>query len=168
MLKMSDSAQEKVRHSKGGKMRNRGKTCLSVAMAAFLVFSAGEAQTSSDLPVYVTRQDCSLLVSHHPDPGVNYTPGSDVHGKYVAPADLPGGASFNLPDKITFDLRVNPLAYGAQAAQSTPGGKFANTNIPVAHLDVDLLSGAAKLNGQPLDGEQTRIVTDACRKAGFK
>jgi len=155
-------------HPKGGKMRNRGKACLSVAMAAFLAFSRGMAQTSGDLPVYVTRQDCNSLTAHHPDPGVNYTPGSDVHGKYVAPADLPGGTSFNLPDKITFDLRVNPLAYGSQAAQSAPAAKFGNTNVAVAHLDVDLLSGAVKLNGQPLDGEQTRIVTDACRKAGYK
>lgn len=104
---------------------------------------------------------------HHPDPGVEYKSGADVHGKYVAPADLPGQQSFALPDKIEFDLRLNPLAY-APSQGNAPAGSFSNTGTNLGHVEVDLGSGQAKLNGHALDGEQTRIVTEACRKAGYR
>ena len=107
------------------------------------------------------------MVSHHPDPGVEYKPGADVHGKYVAPADLPGQQNFALPDKIEFDLRLNPLAY-APSQGNAPAGAFSNTGTNLGHVEVDLLNGQAKLNGHALDGEQTRIVTEACRKAGYR
>jgi len=120
----------------------------------------------ADAPVYVTRQDCARLVAHHPDPNVEYKPGTDVHGHYVAPADLPGQNAFNLPDKIEFDLKLNPLAYAPQG--NAPAGAFQNTGANLGHVEVDLASGAAKLNGHALDDEQTHIVTEACRKAGYR
>lgn len=146
---------------------------LSLIAAALLLLAAepGAAQAPQPAPVseelYVTRQDCKQLVTHHPDPGVEYKPGTDVHGKYVAPADLPGQQSVALPDKIEFDLRLNPLAYAPQQGNA-PSGALSNTNINLGHVEVDLLSGQAKLNGHALDGEQTRIVTEACRKAGYR
>jgi hypothetical protein len=140
------------------------------ALAPLLIAFPGAAEDpqakTGEVPVYVTRQDCSQLAAHHADASVNYQPGVDVRGKYVAPADLPGPNYNILPDKVTFDLKVNPLAYGAQQS-TTAGGKFSNTAVPMAHIEVDLLSGAVKLNGQSLDGEQTRIVTEACRRAGY-
>ena len=142
---------------------------ISALLLSLGVFPGAAQDTqgkTGDLPVYVTRQDCSQLVAHHADAGVAYQPGVDVHGKYVAPADVPGPNYNILPDKVTFDLKVNPLAYGAQQS-TTAGGKYSNTAVPMAHIEVDLLSGAVKLNGQSLDGEQTRIVTDACRRAGY-
>lgn len=128
---------------------------------------AATAASADEQPVYVTRQDCARLVAHHPDPNVEYKPGADVHGKYVAPADLPGQTNFKLPDKIEFDLRLNPLAYAPQQG-NTPAGALQNTGTNIGHVEVDLASGAAKLNGQSLDGEQTQLVTDACRKAGYR
>lgn len=137
---------------------------------AFTLFSQGIAAAdiviASNLPVYVTRQDCRSLVAHRPDQDISYRPGVDAHGKYVAPADLPGPNLNILPDRVTFDLKLNPLAYGAP--QSTAqSGQFANTATAIARIDVDLLSGAVRINGQSLDGEQTAIVTAACKKAGF-
>ena len=142
-----------------------------MAPLLLLVAQAGRAQAPQTAPVdqalYVTRQDCKSLVSHHPDPGVEYKPGTDVHGKYVAPADLPGQESFKLPDKVEFDLRLNPLAYAPQPGNARAGA-LSNTNINLGHVEVDLLSGQAKLNGHALEDEQTRIVTEACRKAGYR
>ena len=46
-----------------------------------LLLFAGAA--FADQPVYVTKQDCARLAAHHPDPGVDYKPGADVHGRYV-------------------------------------------------------------------------------------
>ncbi len=120
----------------------------------------------ADQQLYVTRQDCSRLLAHHPDPGVDYKPGTDVHGRYVAPADLPSQSSFNLPDKIEFDLKLNPLAYAPQG--STPTGALSNSATNLGHVEIDLASGAAKLNGHALDDQQTQMVTDACRKAGYR
>jgi hypothetical protein len=131
--------------------------------------AVGQAPQSApvDQQLYVTRQDCKQLVAHSPDPGVEYKPGVDVRGKYVAPADLPGQENFKLPDKIEFDLRLNPLAY-APSQGNVPSGALQNTGTNMGHVEVDLLSGQAKLNGHALDGEQTRIVTEACRKAGYR
>jgi hypothetical protein len=135
-----------------------------------LAAGIGKAQAPppgvADQQLYVTRQDCRQLVAHHPDPGIEYKPGMDVHGRYVAPADLPGQQSFDLPDKIEFDLKLNPLAYAPKT--NAPAGAFQNTTVSAGHVEVDLLSGQAKLNGHALDGEQTRIVTEACRKAGYR
>jgi len=141
---------------------------LALILVATRLTAQNAPAATADLQVYVTRQDCARLVAHHPDPGVAYQPGTDIHGKPVAPADLPGSQNLKLlPDRITFDLKLNPLAYGAPQSASN-AQKFANTQIPVAHIDVDILSGAVRINGQSLDNEQTRIVTEACRKAGYR
>jgi hypothetical protein len=129
-----------------------------VLLTATAAFAEGQ--------VYVTKADCARLMAHHPDPNVEYKPGADVHGRYVAPADLPDQNNFSLPDKIEFDLRLNPLAYAPQG--KAPPGAFQNTGADIGHVEVDLASGAAKLNGHALDGEQTAIVAEACRKAGYR
>jgi len=142
----------------------------SIILPILLAGDGAQAQAPATPPVdqqvYVTRQDCSRLVAHHTDPGVAYQPGTDVHGHYVPPADLPGGGDIGLPDKVTFDLRLNPLAYAPQSG--APANAFSNTGTNIGHVEVDLASGAVKLNGQSLDGEQTRIVTEACKKAGYR
>jgi hypothetical protein len=142
------------------------KILLTLAgLTPYVVVGQPVSNPSGTLPVYVSRQDCARLVAHRPDPGVAYQPGTDVHGRYVAPADLPSDSNLKLlPDRVTFDLKVNPLAYGGGAANPN-SGRFGNTNVPVAKIEVDLLSGAVKINGESLDGEQTRIVTEACRQA---
>jgi hypothetical protein len=145
------------------------KILLTLAgVAPYLVVGQPVSSQPATMPVYVSRQDCARLVAHRPDPGVAYQPGTDVHGRYVAPADLPSDSNLKLlPDRVTFDLKLNPLAYGGAAANPN-GGRFANTNVPLAKIEVDLLSGAVKINGESLDGEQTRIVTEACRAAGYR
>ena len=118
--------------------------------------------------VYVTKSDCMTLVRHHPSADVTYQPGADVHGKYVAPADLPsGGAAFSLPDKVQFDLKINPMTYN-QPSQTAAASKYANTTSTVAHIAVDLKTGQTLLNGQPLEGDQDQYVLEVCRKAGFR
>jgi hypothetical protein len=82
-------------------------------IGVFSMFSTAMADTvgPSGAPLYVTRSDCAALVSHVPV-GANYTPGTDVHGKYVPPADLPSsGPAMPLPDKISFNLQINPMNY---------------------------------------------------------
>jgi hypothetical protein len=109
------------------------------------------------------------LVRHHPAGGTNYQPGVDVHGKYVAPADLPDSqTNYSLPDRVTFDLKINPMMYGQVGQSPSAAGKYANTALPVAKVSVDLKTGQTLLNGRPLEPEQEGVVLDACRKAGFR
>lgn len=142
----------------------------------------------SGASVYVTRSDCMALVRHHPSADVTYQPGADVHGKYVAPADLPGNnGGLTLPDKVQFDLKINPMDYvkgqqggatgtGSGTSSSASGtstssgtsGKYANTAMPAARISVDLKTGQTSLNGQSLESEQDLYVLEACRKAGFR
>ena len=60
----------------------------------------------------VTKRDCQALATYHTPKGVDYQPGVDVHGKRVAPADASGGFTYDLPDKVEFDVQVNPINYG--------------------------------------------------------
>ena len=141
---------------------------LSVWGLLVCLAAAADPVTVTESPVYITRNDCQALVGHQPSTDVTYKPGVDVHGKYVAPADLPGSQMSGLvPDKITFDLKINPLAY-APALPTAQGQKFANTAMPLAHVEVDLKTGETRLNGRPLDDAQTLVVREACRKAGFQ
>ncbi len=122
----------------------------------------------SGASVYVTKSDCMALARHHPSADATYQPGADVHGKYVAPADLPeSNAGLVLPDRVQFDLKINPMNY-ATGGHSGNAGKYDNTDLPVGRVSVDLKSGQTLFNGKPLDGEQDQYVLDACRKAGFR
>lgn len=122
-----------------------------------------ENVTVSGDTVYVTADDCRVLSRHRPDQGVTYRPGVDVKGKYVAPADLNGGAASALPPgKVGFDVLVNPM-------ENNPGqGRYKDTTLPVARVEVDLATGETFLNGRSLTPEQDKIVWDACKRSGYR
>jgi hypothetical protein len=104
-----------------------------------------EQVTSTGQPVYVTKSDCARLVAFHPSPDVAYKAGQDVHGKYVAPADLPGNQIPGLvPDKIEFNLNINPMNY-AQRNQ--------------AQQSITSSSQAVVANNQTLRAAQTKATT---------
>src|SRR5690349_10976583 len=69
----------------------------------------GGASVSADGRVVVSSKACAEVVAHVPDAGVAYTPGVDVNGNAVAPADLPDttppivGEDF--PIFLTLDLK---------------------------------------------------------------
>ena len=88
-----------------------------------------------------------------------------MHGKYVPPADL-NGADYSglVPDKVDFDILVNPLNY----TKGNAGGQYNNTALKAAHVEVDLKTGETRVNGKRLDGPQEKIILDACRKAGIR
>src|SRR5262245_28818878 len=69
----------------------------------------GGASVSSDGRVVVSAKACAEVVAHVPDAGVAYTPGVDVNGNAVAPADLPDSGSpisaDSFPIFLTLDLK---------------------------------------------------------------
>ncbi len=139
-----------------------------------LVSSAQAQQTLSPLAtnVIISGQDCQRLVKHVPAPDVAYKAGVDVHGRPVAPADLPGsGGTFQLPDHIEFNYTINPTAYGlAKNPKSTPTAlqSATNTQMSVANIRYDFGSGVLTINGKPLDPADEQGVAAECRKQGIK
>jgi len=98
-------------------------------VALFMVCSQAAAEDSSvagGAPV-VTQKDCRALATYRPAQGVDYQPGVDVNGHYVAPADLPGGSTYTLPAKVEFNVTINPIGFAQrnaaqqQIAQSSQG-----------------------------------------------
>lgn len=141
--------------------------CAAPAALAQTTGSVGEL-TMQGRPAAISGTDCRYLVQHHPDPGVAYTPGVDVHGKPVAPADLPGGAQWQLPPVVEFTLVVNPFNAQGSASPSAQARQFVNTQLPVAHVSVDLRTGQVLLDGKPVDGGTADAVVAACRKQGAR
>ena len=144
-------------------MKRRLLGVLIPLFAVLALPARSESVTVSGDTVYVTDNDCRILSRHRPDQGVAYQPGVDVKGKYVAPADLNGGAASSLlPGKVGFDVVVNPM-------NANPGqGRYKDTTLPVARVDVDLATGETFLNGRSLTPEQDKIVWDACKRAGYR
>lgn len=129
------------------------------ALVAAPVWLAGAAGARSD---DVDPRLCrSLDVAHRPAPDVEYTPGVDVRGRAVAPADLPGSAGadavrlerFDIPVTLDFARRMG--FPGGRGAAGLPGG------TEIGRLTVD--GGRASFNGKPLDGASRAALAEACR-----
>lgn len=80
----------------------------------FVVFIAlSVLPVSAQNPQTIERPDepittgCILGERHVPEPGVTYTPGVDLNGEPIIPADLPGThTTIEIPKTFDFDLRV--------------------------------------------------------------
>ncbi|AWJ83083.1 hypothetical protein TSH58p_05810 [Azospirillum sp. TSH58] len=123
-----------------------------LSLAALLALSGGAAAQPVDLSA------CQFLTAHRPAPGVEYTPGVDVNGKAVAPADLPGSAGaapplerFDIPVTVDFARRMGfPVPQGAAA----PG-------VEVGYLT--WYANRLYFNGQPIGAPSEAEVYAYCR-----
>jgi len=106
----------------------------------------------------VSRATCRRLVTEHaPRPDVEYAPGRDVHGRPVAPADVPGEPDIALPQVFRIRLAIDlEDLFGLQ---------------PIPGQDTDVLLGTITLrgdkvyfNGQPLEDPHRGFLIDACRR----
>ena len=150
------------------------RTVMVMALSTVLFSSVASAQQNlSPLSTraVISAQDCQRLIQHIPNPDVAYKPGVDVHGKPVAPADLPStGGGFNLPDHIEFNFSINPTNYGltsTQAAQKSQLVTGNNSQLPVAKITYDFATGAMTINGKPLVSADQQAVAAECRKKGM-
>jgi len=125
------------------------------------------AQSRADAPsgtVTMSRDDCRRLVQYHPDAGVAYRPGVDVHGKPVAPADLARADNGGAPRQITIDLKI-PLG---QLANANAPADLRRSYVNTGQVSIDLNDGSVTVNGKKLGAEGDAAVLDACRKAGIR
>ena len=100
----------------------------------------------------VSEADCRYFEKHVPDPDVAYTPGFDVNGKPVTPADL-NAPQIELPEVVHFDLLVGlPLE-----APLMPEGSLGK-------VSVNLETNEVSLNGRPLTSPQYQAVVAYCKE----
>lgn len=133
-----------------------------LAGLAACVFSVSESAAVAAATITVSATDCKRLVRHRPDPGVAYTPGVDVNGNPVAPADLPGAVTIQTPTEVTFDVTYDLLSGYGVGEDSVLA---ARGEASVGTVTYDLLSGALTFNGQRLDDAETAALSDLCKAA---
>ena len=121
----------------------------------------GGASVSADGRVVVSAKICAEVVSHVPDAGVAYTPGVDVDGNPVAPADLPDRASpiaaDNFPIFLTLDLK--------KKFQVPDAAKLFKLQAVVGLIAVQ--GDQVFFNGQPIAPGEASLLAAACRAHGF-
>jgi len=164
---------------------------VATALAAgFGVPDTGQAQStaagtvtvdeSGALHVRVTDQDCRRLVVHEPAPGVAYQPGVDVRGKSVAPADLHGAAEITLPEVVSIPIEVDlyrRAPRNGDASESDPRpdpdpdvglGQDLDPSLDgdaqIGTVEIDLHTGRATFNGQPLTSEAQHRLNRRCQE----
>jgi hypothetical protein len=122
-----------------------------LVLFCFLAAFPAAAQT-----LLVRPEVCAALTELPPDPGVAFTPGIDVSGRPVAPADLPSG---RWVDDVVIPLSVD--------LKRRLGIKLEQTLFPLgAELGyVTVVEGRAYLNGEPLATGSENALAALCRHA---
>ena len=119
----------------------------AVAPAGYLTFS---------------EDGCARLARHYPAGDVAYQPGHDVRGKAVAPADLApahGGGRLILPDAVVIPIELDLFErFGIPADSANFKG-----DVFVGEVVVDVASGRAFFNGQPLGSEAEAELAARCQ-----
>jgi hypothetical protein len=105
-------------------------------------------------PLLVTPELCYSLAQQmrRPPPSATYQPGSDVYGRPVAPADLPGSTN----PTITTEIEL-----GRVTGRSAAFGGDIKGYVTVRP------DGSVLLNGQPLAASQEFGLLDFCRQQQF-
>jgi hypothetical protein len=137
--------------------RARHRAVRAAGAAILLLCAAlpvrGEVEVDGTL-VKITKADCLRLVKHRPEPGVAYQPGVDVRGDPVEGADLYDRPQIELPERLRIPIEVD-----LGARYGLPGDDSFKGDVQVGTVEVDLETGRATFNGQPL----TSAAEDALR-----
>ncbi len=112
--------------------------------------------------VRVDPRICRRAVAHVPDPGVAYTPGVDVRGNAVAPADMEDWSAItgSIEKGFVMDLAIDPFA----ASGSTAPEALQNPSVSLGTLRYDAASNRFTLNGRPLGSSEEARLAAACRQ----
>jgi hypothetical protein len=128
---------------------------LFLALACLALNAPARAET-----ITVTTADCATLTRHMPAPDVAYKSGVDVHGKKVAPADLPGSNAIAVPEIVNIPITIDLAArYGIPATSNLfKGEAYAGT------ARVRVSDGRAWFNGKPLSSNEAHALAQLCQK----
>jgi hypothetical protein len=120
----------------------------------------GGVSVSKDGRIVISSDLCPGLSGAEPAvPGADYTPGVDVAGHAVAPADLPGGAPALKLDNFPIEISINLQKRFGIPAQSTLFQGKAIIGL------VTLRDGRAYFNGEPISENEQNMMAAACKSA---
>jgi hypothetical protein len=101
------------------------------------------------------------MTDHHAVADATYKPGVDVHGKAVAPADVPSSTSFALPNKIAIPLTLD-LAKSLNLNVSQYPYNRLGTGTEVQLGTLTLEGDQVFFNGKPLTSQDQEGLLTAC------
>jgi len=131
-----------------------------ISLALLLSLAAVAPAAAADPYLTISKADCAYLTTHYPADNVAFEPGRDVRGKAVAPADLDGGNELILPDAVVIPIEVSLFEnFGIPA-----DGLSFQGDIYVGEVIVDVASGRATFNGQPLENETEAELAALCQR----
>jgi hypothetical protein len=112
--------------------------------------------------IVITRELCQQAsIEHHPAPDVTYHGGTDVYGRPVAPADLPGSGTNYAYGGLGSQSSTDLLSRSAVGAR---GGVVGETYVGRVTVDAQ---GHTLLNGQPIDPGAPSELQQLCARAGY-
>lgn len=138
------------------KSDRRRRAALAGAMLTLLAASPVAAQNGGG----VDPRLCQALVRHRPAPDVEYTPGVDVRGRAVAPADLPGSAGAGRQPLERFEIPVTPDFARRMGLPGGRAGAAAPGNMEIGRLVID--GDRLTFNGQTIGGGSEAALLAAC------
>lgn len=113
---------------------------------------------AEDVTLEVTKDNCQRIVKYVAEQDVTYTPGVDVHGRPVAPADLEQN-QIQIPNRIFIDLS---LPFKDLLKNYNP--KLRNAEVYVGLVEYDINSGRLLFNGQELSDPALNAIARECEK----
>lgn len=138
------------------------------ALAALSLVLVTQAQART---ITVRGSECQRLVQQASTNGAAYTPGVDVRGKAVAPADLDGGANIVLPEAIDIqigvDLADRLAVLGAKSSGNSPRDQAMRKAMPYegkVPLGTITVKGSDVFwNGERMLPQDQVLLAEACR-----
>lgn len=133
-------------------------------LGSLLVLAAPAAGAAGAGYLTLSENDCARLARHYPSDDVTYRPGHDVRGKAVVPADLDpalgGGGGLILPDAVVIPIELDLFErYGIPANSAN-----FEADAFIGEVVVDVASGRALFNGQPLQSEAEAALAAGCQR----
>jgi len=108
----------------------------------------------------ISKKDCRLIIEHRPNADVAYKPGVGRDGKAVTPADLDSNRQVRVPDVVTMDILIPFRVF--RPGRRVRGGAYLEGNV--GSITVDLKTGRASYNGQPLNNAEQEELYRFCRQ----
>lgn len=130
-------------------------TCLASAVASA---APGEGTPT----IAVDPAACRWVKQHRASADVNYQPGVDVQGRPVAPADLPGTAQIQLPERIEI-----PITLDLAERFGLPRTALSRTGVTAGEVQVGVVTldgSQARFNGQPLSAAAEDELAVLCSR----
>lgn len=132
---------------------------LGAAFCPIAGATAARAEDRAGTVIIIAPADCAALTAHVPDESVDYVPGVDVHGRPVAPADLPGHEPLSLDAaEIGIDPRIPLTEYYDPPASLAP--VIGEAEVEIGRITVQ--GGVAYLGRQALGDPQQAAIARAC------